>query len=763
MGANANGVSARVTDVARPGSRLDRLTSWLTDIAVRPLALGAIAGLFLVAALGSAVWFERVTSRDQTIASAAGRLDLVASLTAHELRAAMLDERPTAEHLRVAISRLPAIAASQGRRLYLSDPGGFIVGAEADAERRRRQVSDIFDGTTPRPLLGTGGVFNTALSDGTPVIATMRSLASGELTVVQPLSDIMGDAQPISRILPSVAALSLCGLALLGFGCHLHARRAQQAGRTSVRLRSNLDTSLARGRCGLWDWDLARGRVAWSTSLYEILGYEPREDDLSVHEVSAILHPREGTLRQLVEQVAASASYHIDQDIRALTAAGEWRWLRIRADLVLDPHDHGRHVVGVAIDVTEDLGDAEARAGADRRLRDAVDALPEAFVLWDAEERLILCNSKYRQLHGFPPELARPGTPFSVLTAVSDHPMREPNLAGPPSPSPAARTTETRLSNGRWLQVSERRTRDGGVVLVETDVSDLKRNEARLRETERRLKASVRVAETRAQRFALIAERNYEANVAKNDFLARLSHELRTPLTAIMGFADMMRQELLGPLGCGRYVEYTRDIHASGERLLGVIEGILQMSTIEAGQVDFAPELMAVSDALDGAIGAIERDVRAKSLKVERDIDEPVLVHADGRALNEILVQILRNAAAYTREGGTVRVRVRPAGGRLNIFVADDGVGIHPDVLPRLGRPFEQVEAEYSRSSGGTGLGLAIARALVELHRGTLRIKSEPGVGTIVLIHMPLVQPPANDFQRIGAENPAHLRLVAGE
>lgn len=764
MGANATGVDARVTRDSRAGPVPDRLLFRATDLAVQPAALATIAICLLLAALASALWFERVTSRDRTIAGAAGGLDLIASLAVHELQLVSRGERPTAEHLRAAIARLPEIATAGGHRVYLSDDAGYIVGSDDRSGPRPAHLADLFGENAARPVVGSGSVVCTALADGTRVMATIRGLPAGHLVVLQPSASIFWNGASISEILPAFAGLSLGGLALLTFGCQLHARRAAQAGRTCSRLRSNLETALARGRCGLWDWDLARGRISWSASLYEMLGYEQGGQDLSVHEACAIIRPLEGTFEQLVAGIAAEPTVPVDQDVQALSASGDLRRLRIRADLVLDPHDRSRHVVGIALDVTEERREAEARVKADSRLREALEALSEAFVLWDADDRLILCNSKYRQLHGFPAEVARPGTPFPVLAAASVRPMTEPSLAGPASGPAATRKTETQLPNGRWLQVSERRTRDGGVVSVETDVSDLKRNEERLLEAERRLKKSVRAAETKAQRLALIAEQNFEANLAKTEFLARLSHELRTPLTAIIGFADMMRQEVLGPLGCGRYSEYTRDIHASGIRLLEVIEGILQMSRIEAGQVEFAPELMTVSGAVEDALAAVARDIKLKGLVIDCDVAEPALIHLDGRAFHEILVQILRNACTYTEPGGTVRIRARPAAGRLNIFVADDGVGIHPEILPRLGRPYEQIESEYCRASGGTGLGLAIARSLVEMHDGSLRIRSEPGTGTVVLIHLPLVQAAANDSHRVAREiAPSRLQLVAGE
>ena len=280
-----------------------------------------------------------------------------------------------------------------------------------------------------------------------------------------------------------------------------------------------------------------------------------------------------------------------------------------------------------------------------------------------------------------------------------------------------------------------------------------------------RLQGSVRAAETQAQRYAAIAERNYEANLAKTEFLARMSHELRTPLNAIIGFSDLMRQEIMGPLGCGRYTEYTRDIHASGLKLLDTIDGILQMSRIEKGQLRLVPEVMRIETALAQALELVGPEVEKQHCTVDLDIVPPATLQADTSALREVLAQVLRNAVRYSAAGASIRVRVRPARNAINIFVEDDGIGIPADVLPRLGRPFEQVEAEYSRAGGGSGLGLAIARGLVELHGGRLKIRSQLGVGTIVLIHLPTVQPAANDtgLEPLVSGSLLRPRLVAAE
>jgi two-component system cell cycle sensor histidine kinase PleC len=220
-----------------------------------------------------------------------------------------------------------------------------------------------------------------------------------------------------------------------------------------------------------------------------------------------------------------------------------------------------------------------------------------------------------------------------------------------------------------------------------------------------------------------------------------MSHELRTPLNAIIGFAEVMESGIFGALGSMKYEEYCQDIRSSGQYLLSVINDILDMSRIEAGRISLTKKPVGVNDSIQRALRLVSEQIRAKGLTVTVDVaPDDITVPADERGLHQILVNLLQNATKFTGEGGCITVRTRQAGEALNIYVEDNGIGIPEAALHKLGRPFEQVETEFSKSYKGSGLGLAIARSLAELHGGTLRIKSQEGVGTIVLVHLPLVE-----------------------
>jgi two-component system cell cycle sensor histidine kinase PleC len=198
-----------------------------------------------------------------------------------------------------------------------------------------------------------------------------------------------------------------------------------------------------------------------------------------------------------------------------------------------------------------------------------------------------------------------------------------------------------------------------------------------------------------------------------------------------------MQSAMFGPLGTDKYGEYCRDIHQSGQYLLDVINDVLDMSKIEAGRI--RPDLseIRVGRLLNDAMRVVSARADDKCLTLTADIAHGIRVIADGRLLKQIVLNLLSNAVKFTPEGGRVIVRARSSGAQARISIMDSGIGIPKDALARLGRPFEQVESHITKTHQGSGLGLAIAKSLTELHGGTMRIRSTPGRGTLVLLRMP--------------------------
>jgi two-component system, cell cycle sensor histidine kinase PleC len=514
-----------------------------------------------------------------------------------------------------------------------------------------------------------------------------------------------------------------------------------------------MDTALNRGRCGLWDWDLARGKIYWSDSMFEILGLTPREELLSFGEVDALVHPDDGSLYGIASHLADTSDGTIDRAFRMRHANGNWIWLRARAELV--NQEGGTHVVGIAVDITEEKKFAERTATADVRLRDAVESISEAFVLWDADDRLVLCNSKFQQLYALPDRLIEAGTSFAEVTEAGRQPIMLTPLRSEDRPEEGARSFEAQIADGAWLKISERRTKDGGFVSVGTDITELKRHEERLMESEKRqmativdLRHSQQALEIQAQQLAELAQKYSEeknraedANRAKSEFLANMSHELRTPLNAIIGFSEIMESGMFGELGAEKYHEYCRDIMDSGRYLLDVINDILDMSKIEAGRLRLDLEELHLDSIVTEALRVMSVRSEEKRLQIVSDVAPGLALRCDRRALKQIMLNLLANSVKFTQEGGRVSVRAKESRAYALLTIEDSGIGISRSALRKLGRPFEQVESHITKTQTGSGLGLAIAKSLVELHRGQMRIRSVENVGTTVIIRLPLRGP----------------------
>jgi signal transduction histidine kinase len=229
---------------------------------------------------------------------------------------------------------------------------------------------------------------------------------------------------------------------------------------------------------------------------------------------------------------------------------------------------------------------------------------------------------------------------------------------------------------------------------------------------------------------------------AKSEFLAVMSHELRTPLNAIIGFSDMMRQQIFGPIGSQRYVAYADDIRKSGEHLLGIIDGILDLSMAESGTLSLRTEPVDLLPLLDEVTSRLREQARGKGvrLRFESGLTE-LRVMADPRLVRQVGLNLVSNAVKFTQTGGSVAIGVEvDESGDALLRVADSGIGIAAADLDRLDEPFVQAESAFARGNGGMGLGLPLTRKIMELHGGRLDIASELGVGTRVTARFPSVR-----------------------
>lgn len=667
----------------------------------------------------------------------------------------------TEARLNRAISAMPDTAGrfllvlNGDNRAYAATAGGYhLVG---------RLISSLLPETSPLRLFGNRAGVQEISLNGEPVMAAMSMLPEGAGSVlsVTPIADMNAAwRQSVSVNVTLFIATSSILLVIL-YAYFSQAGRAQEADEIYLESHRRVDMALSRGRCGLWDWDMARGRLYWSRSMYEILGLEPRDSVISFGEASCLIHPNDADLYEIAQKVANGEIKQLDQLFRMRHADGHYLWMRARAQVV-DPTSAQTHLIGIAMDVTEQHRLQQRTVEADQRLFDAIESTSEAFVLWDRNDCLVLWNKHYQEIHGLPADCLAPGTPREIVEAAATRPVVERRLAVPCSKG-LAQTYEVQLGDGRWLQINERQTQDGGQVSVGTDITPLKRNQERLRESEKRLMATIgdlTASQNELERkaaelselnrdYQIETERAEAANQAKSEFLANMSHELRTPLNAIIGFSEVLQARMFGPLGSDKYAEYADDIHNSGIHLLTVINDILDMAKIEAGQMHIDCQQVDMAPLLDEALRLVAIQAENKGIEVHQKISKHLSLNADRRAMKQILLNLLSNAVKFTEPGGRITVRARKTSCAVTISIEDTGIGIPKALLSRIGQPFEQVQNQFSKSTGGSGLGLAISRSLAELHGGAMKVRSKEGVGTIVSIRMPLECP---EEQPVAAE-----------
>ena len=754
-------------------SRRLAYTANLGGVLTRAIPYLAAMFLFCLALIGVLLSTE---TRDDALNDALSELEMIAAAVANQVDAALAN----APGLGVTALRgldFPGRVGLRGRRVFISDESGKIVASYPQAPAAQGALQDILGSSQPLTTFAEkAGVLRLIIADGSEVLATVRTLRAplGQAALIQPVRDVFAEWRNTAiRIAILVISTTLVVLSIL-FAYLRQARRTRDVSGECDDLNARINTALNRGRCGLWDWDVARGRLTWSASMFELLGMEPRARSMSIADIDGLLHPGEQSLSNIAQSIMSSQTRTIDHEFRIRDVNGEWRWMRARAELLARGSAFSGRIIGIAVDITDQKAMAERNATADMRLRDAIEAISEAFVLWDANNCLVMCNTKFQKLHSLPFEVIEPGAPYDEVMQLGRMPVVHGDIAEA-DPQGDARAYEAFLADGRWLQVNERRTNDGGYVSVGTDITAIKQHESQLMDSERRLMATIadlrksrQTLETQARQLAELAEKYLEqkaeaeiASRAKSEFLSNMSHELRTPLNAILGFSEVMSQETFGALGSDKYRDYCCHIRESGQNLLGIISDVLDMSRLETGRFELDRSNFDLGAAIATAAETIEAAAAEKNITLRVETAPDFTINADRDALSQILVKLMRNAIKFTPDNGSVHIVARRIGDCAHVYIADSGVGIPPHALARIGRPFEQIDSPLENGLKGSGLGLAIARSLVELHGGSLRIKSAMSLGTIVRLRLPITGSD-DDFSSLGARI-NRLRSLARE
>ena len=534
-----------------------------------------------------------------------------------------------------------------------------------------------------------------------------------------------------------LSLLFLGTLALLGTLFKSMLNQFRRVGRTQSekevsqqRYRAALDGS----RGGVWEVNLSDNVAYISQSLSKLLGLPDQEHHLPVPQFLGLFHEsdREKLLYH-VRRAHMSGDFDVDVKVARLPLT-----VACRGRPSTRGEQHSRVIVGMVLDVTEQRGAQIRLQAAEARLHDALQAMNDSFVIWDQRDQLTLWNAKFEDFFGFQPGNLQPGMDHTVVAYHAGNAIADQHDSGD------GQSYEIRLNDGRWIRYLETATADGGRVSIGTDVSVIRTREHQLQENESALQKTVNVLRKSQTRIVELAEsyeqekiRAEEANQSKSEFLANMSHELRTPLNAINGFSDIMKKELFGPLGDPRYKEYVADILFSGKHLLSLINDILDMSKIEAGKMNLHVETIDINELIQQVIRIVRGRAEENGQKLIYAPADTREIEADPRQVKQILLNLITNAIKFTPEGGVVGVDVNVKSAGIIVQVSDTGIGISPEDLERLAKPFEQVENENTRKVEGTGLGLALSKSLVELHGGNFKIESVVGEGTTVIFTLP--------------------------
>jgi PAS domain S-box-containing protein len=417
------------------------------------------------------------------------------------------------------------------------------------------------------------------------------------------------------------------------------------------------------------------------------------------------------------------------------------RWFLAGKTLIMAKGSGEPMLLGFSIDITQrKWAEDEARIK-ERQLEDAIEALDSGFAMYDADDRLVKCNRTYRELYPEVAELLEPGVPHdTILNAYIQSGV---NHGGGFSASVWARDRrrahlnpglpeERRLGN-RWVRISDRRTRDGGIVSLRTDVTRLKEQQDELRKAKDDAEAATR---------------------AKSEFLANMSHEIRTPMNGVLGMTGFLLDTQLDP----DQREHAETVHACASGLLEIINDILDFSKIEAGKLDLEILGFDPRECIDEVLAMFADQAETKGLDLACYFDPsiPALLRGDPGRIRQILINLVSNALKFTTAGAvTIQVHLRQIEAltaEIVFTLRDTGIGINEEAQARLFQSFSQADGSMARRFGGTGLGLAICRQLVTLMGGAIHVDSKVGSGStftfsLLLQTEPGASPPLNRLQ----------------
>ncbi|MFM9862909.1 MAG: ATP-binding protein [Micropepsaceae bacterium] len=618
----------------------------------------------------------------------------------------------------------------------------------ADAQTRRIASTTIDDSLYAQAAsvipanVSTTPSLRYIADGGANYLTTTRLLPGYDLRLVT----VVRAADALSQWYQSLPLYSIMifGPSLLGaalaWALLMQIERTSRVDNVLRRTEERFELAVSGAKCGIWDWDIANRRLYWSGAMNSLLGRGKQPRIMSLDEAEELIHPDDRFVLSAIESSVRSGADGYDRSFRAKHADGHWVWMRAKGQHYRTIRSDDGRLSGIVLDIS-DQKRADARVDAvERVLEAAFENAAEAFVLWDKDDQLIVCNKRFQDFYGI--EGVRAGESREAIFKRAKSPGEDADSAVPLEmfdSSGNTGTIELQKAGSRWLLVSERRALEGGKIAVATDITALKAHEDELETSRNLLEAQTRELSELAKRLESEKERAEEGSRAKSEFLANVSHELRTPLNAIIGFSDVMRNEMLGALP-PRYAEYASDINRSGQHLLDLINDALSMARIESGKIELEFVPVDPSQLVNDAIKTIKPKADEAGLQFRINTPDLPPVKADRRAIKQVLLNLLSNAIKFNSSDGFITVETRADANGVAIWIHDTGIGIEENDIPRVMKPFEKAETAGHQNNGGMGLGLPVSSALVELHGGTLVLESELAIGTSATFTLPFAE-----------------------
>ena len=480
-----------------------------------------------------------------------------------------------------------------------------------------------------------------------------------------------------------------------------------------------LRLAMLGARLGTWTRDLVNHTVSWSRELEDIFGLPPGGFEGERDAFLARVHPEDQqALRDAVEHALDSRD-HYSVEFRFHHSSGEWRWMDGRGKAVYDDTGRAIRLYGVGIDITDRKRAEQARA----HLAAIVESSDDAIISKRLDGTITSWNTAATRLFGYEPDEIIGGSILQLIPLDLHHEEGE---------------IVSRLRRGERVDHYEttRVSKSGKLLRVSLTVSPV-------RDTTGRIVGASKIARNITEREQLLESERAARSEAerlshvKDEFLATLSHELRTPLNAILGWSALLRQRGTSPEERDRGLE---TIERNARSQAQIINDLLDMSRIVSGKLHLEVQPLHLHEVISAAIETVRPSAEARQIRLLSLLDSSIgLTRGDPNRLQQVLWNLLTNAVKFTPSGGRIQVILERVNSHVEIVVEDSGIGIKPEFLPHVFDRFRQADASTTRRFGGLGLGLSIVRNLVEMHGGTVRVKS-PGenLGTTFIVALPV-------------------------